>query len=185
MGAAYFWIVRRRSWCIVAALTAVGTACSIGATTCVDAALTPDVRQAVAAESGRLGFHPVLPCGTGRGFIVSSVAIDALPGAPSERRISFIVERSGERAYVLSETRAAITSSQIPQGTRRLSVSAGPVVAEGFVGASGSGGEMAYLRWRTDGVTYELDATLGRALDEADVREIAGALMLRGATSRR
>ncbi len=182
MGTAHFWIARRRSWCIVAALAAIGTACSTGAMTCVDAVLTSEVRQAVAAESGSLGFDPVLPCGTGRGFIMSSVAIDALPGASSGRRISFIVERNGERAYVLSETRAAITSSQIPQGTRRLSVPAGPVVADGFVGASGSGGEMAYLRWRTGGVTYELDATLGRAVDEADVRQIAGALMLHGAT---
>lgn len=182
MGAAHHRIARVRPWSIIAALTAVGMACSTGAKTCVDVILTPEVSQAVVAESGRLDFDPVLPCGAGRGFIVSSVAIDALPGAPSERRISFIVERNGERAYVLSETRVPIVSTQIPQGTRRLKVSAGPVVAEGFVGASGSGGEMAYLRWRTDGVTYELDATLGRAVDEADVREIATALMLRGAT---
>jgi hypothetical protein len=98
-----------------------------------------------------------------------------------QRRISFIVERSGERAYVLSETRVLVASTQIPQSTHRLRVTAGEVIAEGFAGPSGSGGEMAYLRWRIDDVTYELDATLGRALDEADVRRIAIALMLRGA----
>jgi len=145
--------------------------------------LTSEVRQVITVESGRLGFDPVLPCGIGRGFIVASVAIDDLPGDPSERRINFIVERNGERAYVLSETRVPIASTQIPQSTRRFKVLAGPVVAEGFVGASGSGGEMAYLRWRADGVTYELDATLGRAVDEADVRQIAGALMLRGSNA--
>lgn len=170
---------------VLTTLALIGMACSGSTATCVDAALTLEARAALDIESGRIDFTPLLPCGVGRGFVVSSVVSDTLSGAPPQRRLSFIVERNGERSYVLSETRAAVTSSQIPQGTRHLSVSAGPVVADGFVGASGSGGEMAYLRWRTDGVTYELDATLGRALDEADVRQIAMALMLRGATAGR
>jgi len=163
------------------ALILLRMACSPRAAICADVAWAPEARTTTETESGRLGFSPLLPCGTGRGFVVASVFVDVLPGTPAQRRISFIVERNGERAYVLSETRTPITSTQIPQGTRRLKVLAGQVVAEGFVGASGSGGEMAYLRWRTDGVTYELDATVGRALEEADVRQVAKALMLRGA----
>ncbi len=170
---------------VIAALAVVGMACSSSTTICVDAALTHEAQAALEVESAQMDFTPVLPCGFGRGFVVISVAGDSLPGTPSQRRISFIVERHGERSYVLSETRAAITSSQVPQGTRRFNVLAGSVVAEGFAGASGSGGEMAYLRWRTDGVTYELDATLGRALDEADVRQITTALMLRGTAASR
>lgn len=162
------------------ALALLGMACAPRAAICTDVAWAPEARRTAETESGGLGFPPLFPCGTGRGFVVASVVVDALPGTPAQRRISFIVERNGERAYVLSETRTPIASTQIPQGTRRLKVSAGRVVAEGFVGASGSGGEMAYLRWRTDGVTYELDATLGRAVEEADVRQVAKALMLRG-----
>lgn len=174
-----------RSFAVLAALAAVGMACSSRAATCVDATFTPEARAMLEVESRQVDFTPVLPCGTGRGFVVRSVASDALPGTPPGRRISFIVERNGERAYVLSETRVAVTSSQIPQGTRRLSVPAGSLVAEGFAGASGDGGEMAYLRWRTGGVTYELDATLGRALGEADVRQLAMALMLRASGAAR
>ena len=53
----------------------------------------------------------------------------------------------------------------MPLGTIRLRLSArGPdgaeVVAEGFTGPSGSDAEIAYFRWRTGGVTYELDAVL-------------------------
>ena len=174
-----------RSSTVIAALAVVAMACSSSAATCADAALTGEARATLEVESGQVDFAPVLPCGVGRGFVVRSVVGDALSGTPPGHRISFIVERNGERSYVLSETRAAVTSSQIPQGTRRISMPAGSVVAEGFAGPSGSGGEMVYLRWRTGGVTYELDATLGRALDEADVRQIAMALMLRGTTASR
>ena len=141
--------------------------------------LTPDARAALEVVAAQIDFTPVLPCGDGRGFVVTSVIGGTLPGTPPQRRVSFIAERSGERAYVLSETRAPVTFTQIPQSTHRLRVAAGEVVAEGFAGPSGSGGETAYLRWRIDGVTYELDATLGRALKETDVRQIAMAFMLR------
>lgn len=174
-----------RSRTAIAALLVVGMACSGGRPACVDATVAREARVALEVEAGQIDFAPVLPCGPGRGFVVGSVVGDTLPGTPPARRISFIVERNGERSYVFSGTRAAIGSSQIPQGTRRFSVSAGPAVAEGFIGPAGGGGEMAYLRWRTDGVTYELDASLGRALDEADVRQIATALMLRGSTAER
>ena len=170
---------------VLTTLALIGMACSGSTAACVDVVLTPEARAALHVESGQIDFVPVLPCGTGRGFIVSVVVSDVLSGAPPLRRLSFVVERNGERSYILSETRAAVTSTQIPQGTRRLSVSVGAVSAEGFTGSSGSGGEMAYLRWRTDGVTYELDASLGRALDEADVRQIARALMLRGSVAGR
>ena len=172
---------RIRSRTIIAVLIVVaGMACSTGTATCVDATLTREAQAALDVVAAQIDFTPVLPCGYGPGFVVRAVIGDSLPGTPPQRRVSFIVERSGERLYVLSETRAPIGSSQIPQSTHRLRVSAATIVAEGFAGPSGSGGEMAYLRWRTEGVTYELDATLGRALDEAEVKRIASALMLRG-----
>lgn len=166
----------------LAALAVAGIACSSAGSMCVEVPLTREARTTLAVESGRVDFVPLLPCGIGRGFAVTSVFVDALPGTPPGQRISFIVERNGEPSYVLSETQTAVTSTQIPQGTHRLSVSNGQVVADGFTGMSEGGGELAYLRWRTGGVTYELDATLGRALDEGEVRKIAAALMARGDT---
>ncbi|TAK76264.1 MAG: hypothetical protein EPO16_07430 [Dehalococcoidia bacterium] len=163
----------------LAALAVAGIACSSQGSRCVEVPLTPQARATLAVESPRVGFIPLPPCAAGRGFTVASVFVDALPGTPPGQRISFIVERNGEPSYVLSETRAAVTSTQIPQGTRRLRVTSNSAVADGFIGMSEGGGEMAYLRWREGGVTYELDATLGRGLDEADVRQIAAALMRR------
>lgn len=168
---------------VIAALALAGIACSSTSPTCAEIPLTSGARTTLAVESGRVDFVPMLPCGIGRGFSVASVFVDALPGTPPGHRISFMVERNGQPAYVLSETRTTVTSTQIPQSTHRFSVSAGPVVADGFTGVSEGGGEIAYLRWRTRGVTYELDATLGRALDGAQVRQIAGALMRRSAAA--
>lgn len=165
----------------IAALAVAGIACSGSSSTCVEVPLTREARATFAVKSTRVDFTPLPPCAAGRGFAVASVFVDVLPGSPPGQRISFIVERNGEPSYVLSETRAAVTSTQIPQGTRRLRVTSNSVVADGFIGKSEGGGEMAYLRWRTGGVTYELDATLGRALDEAEVRQIAAALMRRAA----
>ena len=49
----------------------------------------------------------------------------------------------------------------------------------GFAGPSGSGPDLAYLRWRLGGVTFELAATLSHWLTEPDVQAIAEALISR------
>ena len=67
--------------------------------------------------------------------------------------------------------------SAIPQGTHRLRAAGAGVTASGFAGPSGSGVDLAYLRWRTSGVTFELAATLHPWLTERDVRAIAEALI--------
>jgi len=165
----------------VAALAAVLAACASDTRACLDVPLSTAAQATLTeeAEAGRIDFAPVLPCARGRGYLVTSVTGDSLPGAPPYRRLNYVVERRGVRVYVLSETRAPVTSTQIPQGTRRLRVTSGEATAEGFVGASGSGGEMAYLRWRAAGITYEFDATLGPAFSEADARTVAAALLAR------
>lgn len=164
---------------IATAVAVAAMACAGGAATCVEATLSRQATAALAVIAADLDFTPLLPCGYGPGFVVESVIVDTLPGAPPQRRVSFIVERSGRRSYVLSQTRVPVTSTQIPQGTHRLRVAAGDVIAQGFAGPTGSGGEMAYLRWRIDGITYELDATLGGALDEAEALRIVRAVMQR------
>jgi hypothetical protein len=78
---------------------------------------------------------------------------------------------------MLSQTRAGLRFSAIPQGTHRIQFATDGVIAEGFAGPTGTGVETAYLRWRTAEVTYELTATLGTWLSEADLRSIAAALI--------
>lgn len=82
---------------------------------------------------------------------------------------------------MLSQTRALVPYTAIPRSTHRLQSSADGVTAAGFAGPSGSGTDIAYLRWRADGVTFELAATLGPWLTERDVVAIAEALIARDA----
>jgi hypothetical protein len=122
-------------------------------------------------------FDPLVPCSFRSGFQVSSVFVDTLPGTPPLPRVHFEVMRDAQPAFVLSETRAPLRFSAVPQGSKRIRVTAGRGVAEGFVGPSGTGKDVVYLRWRLDEVTHELAAILGPALTEPDVRAIAAALM--------
>jgi hypothetical protein len=100
-----------------------------------------------------------------------------LPGSPPEPRIHFVVSRDQQDAFVLSQTRAVVPFSAVPQGSERIRVTAGRGVAEGFVGPSGTGKDIVYLRWRLNDVTREFAATLGPSLTESEVRAIAAALM--------
>lgn len=100
-----------------------------------------------------------------------------LPGSEPQPRIGFIVSRSGERTFILSETRAELPFTAIPQSTHRLNTTVSGVTASGFAGAAGTGEDIAYLRWRVGGVTYELSATLRPWLSERDVQTLAGALI--------
>lgn len=168
-----------------AALLTIGVACASTPATCEDVALTREAQEALDIATSQIDFMPERPCSYGRGFVVTSVTVDRLPGVRPQARLSFIVQYStGERGYVFSQTRAPVTSTQIPQSTHRVWVSSGAIVAEGFSGPTGSGVDATYLRWRTNEVTYELDATLGRRLTDAEVQRIAAALMVRSATAR-
>lgn len=112
--------------------------------------------------------------------------VDVLPeGGARWPRLHYEVSRDGETAYVLTLTEAIVPYRAIPLGSRRLRVDAGGIVAEGFAGPSGAGGEVAYLRWRAGGVTHELFASLRPWFAERDVRAVAAALMRRSASGRR
>jgi hypothetical protein len=88
-------------------------------------------------------------------------------------RINQTVARDGEQLFVFSETRAPVPFRAIPDGTRVLEVSVGSTEpARGFVGISPSGSAIAYVRWRADGVTRELAATLHPVFTEADLVEL-------------
>ena len=47
----------------------------------------------------------------------------------------------------------------------------------GFAGPAGTGDDIAYLRWRSDDVTYELHAALRPWLTEQDIVSLAVALI--------
>ena len=82
-------------------------------------------------------------------------------------------------AFVLSQTEAPVPFRAIPLGSHWLRVDAGGLLAEGFAGPAGTGDDIAYLRWRRGGVTFELAATLRPWLTERDVQDLAAGLMLR------
>ena len=144
--------------CAVAAVLAIA---------CAERAAPGPVPFTAAAErgwaeaNGRLDFRAVRPCSESDELRVSAVFVEDFPGSRPAPRVHVVVQRRGERLFILSETRALVPFTAIPQSTRRLEVRAGGAEAAGFVGPSGSGPETAYLRWRKDEVTYELNATLG------------------------
>ncbi len=132
-------------------------------------------KLAVLAPSVDFGLEP--PCVSRSGFEVTDVLEDELPGA--QRRVHFVVQWQGQPAFTLSQTRALMLFSQIPQGTHRLRVDGERATAAGFAGPSGSGSEIAYLRWRTAEVTFELSATLHPWLAERDLVAVTKDLLRR------
>ena len=160
---------------IVAALAAACGGSADGE--CVPVEFTSDASAELPAARDALTFEPVLPCALRTDFEVTSVLASTAAALPPEARISFVVDRRAERAFVLSETRAELPFTAIPRNTHQFRARSGDLVAAGFAGPSTSGEEIAYLRWRAGGVTYELAATLATWLREEDVQAIAAALM--------
>ncbi|MEZ4503743.1 MAG: hypothetical protein R3C39_14055 [Dehalococcoidia bacterium] len=131
-----------------------------------------------------LDFAPTLPCTFSSNARVTAVYLDTLPGSqpgdPSGPRISLEVTRAGARLYLLSQTRIEVRSSAIPLSSHPLRATLEadpPIEAAGFAGPAGTGDEIAYLRWRRDGITTELLATLSPTFTEDDVVRVARALM--------
>lgn len=109
---------------------------------------------------------------------VTQVFVDALPEAGGQiQRLNIVVDRAGERGYVFSQTAAVLAFTRIPPQTHRIEASEGSVTASGFAGPAGTGDDIAYLRWRSDDVTYELHATLRLWLTEQDIVLLAKALI--------
>lgn len=159
------------------------SACGGGPRTCSPVALEREAEVVLAEEAAELDFEPRPPCVFRSRFLVQRVFLDVLPGDPPHPRVNFVVTHEGTDAFILSQTRAPQPFSAIPQGTHRLRVEAGEVVAAGFAGPSGGGSDLAYLRWRVSDVTFELAATLGPALTERDVQAIARAMIAQDVAS--
>ena len=123
-------------------------------------------------------FAVVRPCAYEPDFEVGRVFEDVLPEQGVHYpRVNFSVHRGGTHAFVLSQTEATVPFRAIPLGSHWLRVEEGGRLAEGFAGPAGTGDDIAYLRWRRDGVTFELAATLLPWLTERDVQDLAAGLM--------
>jgi len=157
----------------------ISAACSGGSRDCTPISLAAAVEPQLSEARALLDFDPIPPCRFRDGITVRRVFVDRLPGDPPIPRINFSVARGDERVLTLSETRAPLPFRAIPQGTHALRVPTDGLVASGFAGPSGNGDELAYLRWRSGGITYELAGTLGVWLTESDMRALAQALMRR------
>lgn len=163
------------------AFVALLAACS-SEKSCSEVALSPRAAEALGVIEGGVDFALTRPCAFESGLEVTGVSQDVIPEEGVRHpRVTFVVGRDGRHAFTLSQTRAVVAFRAIPTGSHWLRVSAGGLSAEGFAGPTGAGVDLAYLRWRGDDVTFELQATLGPRLSEEDVREIAGALMQGGA----
>ncbi len=109
---------------------------------------------------------------------VTQVFADALPEPGGQvQRLNVVVDRNGERGYVFSQTAAVLAFTRIPPQTHRVEASADGVTVSGFAGPAGTGDDIAYLRWRSDDVTYELHAALRPWLTEQDIVSLAVALI--------
>ena len=162
--------------CVLVALAAACTS----EKTCGEVPLSPDAAEALEAIEDRVDFALARPCAFESGLEVTGVSEDSIPEQGVRHpRVSFVVDRGGRHAFTLSQTRAVVAFRAIPTGSHWLRVSAGGLSAEGFAGPTGAGVDLAYLRWRRDGVTFELQATLGTRLTEQGVQELAAALMER------
>lgn len=171
--------------CAACALAAALASCGDGGGACAEAPPTAEAAASLATLERETPFAPARPCAFGPRFEVTRAFADALPeGGARWPRLHFEVSRGGETAYVLTQTEAIAPFRAIPLGSRRLRVDAGGLVAEGFEGPSGAGGEVAYLRWRAGGVTHELFATLRPWFAVGDVRAVAAALMRQRAAGR-
>lgn len=165
---------RRVAVGLALAVALILVACSGAPASCRELPLTAvaasEEREAVA----RVDFAPRRPCAFVSGLRVRSVFVDVLPEAGGLARLSYLAEGPGGASFTFSRTRAELPFRAIPQGSRHVRVAAAGATAEGFVGPSGTGVEFAYLRWRHDGVTAELVATLRGRLTLGELERIAG-----------
>ncbi len=166
---------------VVAASLLVAASAACGARgPCADIELSPEAAQSLAELERSSAFPITRACAHEDEFTVGRVFEDSLPEEGRQfPRVNFSVHRDGDHAFVLSQTEATVRFLAIPLGSHRLRVEVDGRFAEGFAGPAGTGVDIAYLRWRRDGVTFELAATLHPWLTERDVQDLAAGLMER------
>jgi len=164
-------------------LAVLAAACNSQPATCDELPLTAETTEQLATASTAVGFAPQLPCAYRNDLEVTRIFDDSVGSSP---RINFQIERRGERIFILSQTRGEVPFRAIPRSTHNIAITANtisgdPITASGFAGPTagevGGGDAIAYLRWRTNGITYELAAILTPWFDEPDALPTAAALI--------
>jgi len=153
-------------------IAALSLACNTQPATCDELPLTSDTTEQLAAASTAVGFAPQLPCVYRNDLEVARIFDDSVGSAP---RINFLVLRrgerrdlrDGERIFIFSQTRGEVPFHAIPRSTHNIAITATTV----------AGDTIAYLRWRTDGITHELAAILTHWFDELTALHTAAALI--------
>jgi hypothetical protein len=154
-------------------------ACSSQSSTCDELPLSPETSEQLTTASTAVDFAPQLPCAYRDDLEVAGVFDNRVGSAP---RINFLVERRDERVYIFSQTQGEVPFLAIPRSTRNIAITtitpAGETItASGFAGPTEGGDDVAYLRWRIDGVTHELATILTPWFDEQDTLNTAAALI--------
>lgn len=166
-------------WRALVAFTALcvfGAACGANPLprACTEVRFAAGVEADWARAARALDFAPTRSCAHDGGLRVAAVFVDAMPADSGfVPRINQAVDRDGTRVFVFTEGRAPVPFRAIPQGTRplRVTLPASDEQPSGFVGAS-AGTDIAYLRWRDEGVTREVAATLSPVFTERDLIEL-------------
>ena len=158
-------------------------ACSSQSSTCDELPLSPETSEQLTTASAAIAFVPQLPCAYRDDLEVARVFDNSVGSAP---RINFLVERRDERVFVFSQTQGEIPFRAIPRSTHNIAITtttaAGDeVTASGFAGPTaaevGVRDNIAYLRWRIEGITHELATILTPWFDEQDTLNTAAALI--------
>ena len=157
--------------------TALLAGCTPTGPRCADVPMTPAAVERAADARAALDFDPMPPCSTVRGLEVSSVTLDTPAGSP---RVTYVVSDGGT-LFLLSQARAVTPFLQIPEGTTRIDWEVEGVPVAGFEGTTGSGSAILYVRWESDGIIYELQATPAGRLTPTAARTLARATVTRSA----
>lgn len=154
----------------------VGLSCG-GPAVCREVRFSAQAEQDFIELSATMPSQWAPPCAFDSGLEITDVFVDMLPGVRPQTRMTFVVTRSGSTAFTFSQTTAEVPFSAIPQGTHRLRVQSGSALAEGFAGPSGTGSNIAYLRWRDDPFTFELSAVLSTWQTENSIVRLVRGMM--------
>jgi hypothetical protein len=169
--------------CALLLAAALALACNTQPATCDELPLSAETSEQLATAATAVDFAPQLPCSYRNDLEVTRIFDNSVGSVP---RINFLVERDDQRTFIYSQTKGEVPFVAIPRSTHNIATSAttaagDSVTASGFAGPTageaGGGDTIAYLRWRTDGITHELAAILTPWFDEPDALQTAAALI--------
>jgi len=153
---------------VVTVLVAIVSGCTTSTGGCAPLVLDDVQSERLDQWRNGLGFAPVVPCG-GRALHVAGITLDRPAGEP---RLTFVVS-ADQTVFLISQSRAVRSFTQVPDGARRLSWSVDGTQVTGFETAGSAVPALLYLRWEADAVTYEFQASITQRYSATALRAIA------------